>query len=381
MAAIYLDHAATTPVRRDVLEAAWPWLTTEFGNPSSQHEHGTRAAYALAAARLAVAEFLGSRASEITFTSGGTEANNLAIIGLSLANPRGRHIVSAATEHEAVLESIDYLVRHHDFDVTWLPVDGFGRIEHSLLERTIRPDTTLVSLMLANNEIGTIHPIREIVKIAHDSGALVHTDAVQGVGWLDLNVETLGVDSLSISGHKFGAPKGIGAVFIKSRLAVEPLIHGGGQEFGRRSGTENVAWAVGLATALRALPDAQTASNKTAVLRDELVAQVLELAPRAIYTGPQLGSVDRLASIASFCFEGCSGEALLIELERLGIVCSSGSACAAGRDEPSHVLLALGLDYELAQTSVRFSLARETSQDDIRATVSALGEALRNLGQ
>ncbi|WP_296632811.1 cysteine desulfurase family protein [Rhodoluna sp.] len=367
---IYLDNAATTPVKPEALQAAWPWLTSEFGNPSSQHELGFRAKDALADARARVAKFFNAKASEIIFTSGGTESDNLGIVGLALAMPRGKHIVSARTEHEAVLQSLDYLQRVHGFEITWLPLDEFGQV--SGLEAALRDETTLVTLMVANNEIGTLHPIAQLCAIAHARGALFHTDAVQAVGWVDQNVAELGVDALSISGHKFGAPKGSGALFLKGRTAAEPLIHGGGQESGLRSGTENVAWAVALATALELLTPAAAAAERVAKLRDDFIRSVLQATPNAILTGHP---TNRLPNIASFCFDGVSGEALLLELERRGVIVSSGSACAAGSDEPSHVLTAIGIDAELAQTAVRFSFAHDTSAEDLQNAVGALSRA------
>lgn len=364
---IYLDSAATTATRRDVLEAMWPYLTGEFGNPSSHHELGEAAAAALADARQRVARWLGCRPTEVIFTSGGTEADNLAIKGIALANPRGRHIVTSAIEHEAVLESCAYLTRFHGFEVTVLPVDGEGVVHPESLAVALRDDTTLVTIMFANNEVGAIQPIAELARLAHAAGARFHTDAVQAAGSLELDVTRLGVDALSISGHKLGAPKGIGALYLRGRVPIEPLLHGGGQERNRRSGTENVAAAVGLATALAAArPPVDPA------VRDAFVRDVLEAIPGALLTGPREG---RLASNASFCFPGTSGEAILLELGRRGVLCSSGSACAAGRDEPSHVLLAMGIEPEVAQTAVRFSLDPETTPDELRTVARDLAEA------
>lgn len=370
---IYLDNAATTPVRREALEAAWPWLSSEFGNPSSKHELGLRAHNALEEARSKVAGFFGARSSEITFTSGGTEGANLAIIGLALANPRGKHVISARTEHEAVLAAIEFLQRQHQFEISWLPVDGEGRISAEDLREALRADTTLVSLMYANNEVGTIHPIAQFAEAAHEVGALFHTDAVQAVGWLDCTVKNLGVDALSFSGHKLGAPKGSGAVFIRSRYAVEPLLHGGGQEYDRRSGTENVAWAVALATSLALLETPSAEFERVAKLVEKFIAGVLTAIPMARLSGPD---TNRLPSIASFTFAGLNGETILLELERRGVICSSGSACAAGSDEPSHVLVALGYDPDLAQTAVRFSFSHQTTADELDQAVAALVDSV-----
>ena len=370
---IYLDSAATTPVRREVLDAMWPYLTGEFGNPSSSHALGHRAAEALKQARATVAAILGCRAGEITFTSGGTEADNLAIKGIALANPRGRHIVTTPIEHEAVLASCDHLRRHHNFEITQVPVDCFGMVDLGEFKKALRDDTTLCSVMLANNEVGTIQPIAELASLAHQANNPFHTDAVQAAGVLDLSIPALGVDALSISGHKIGTPKGIGAVYLRSRLPVEPIMHGGGQERGRRSGTENVAGAVGLAKAMElAASDRAVRANRLAGLRDELIRGILAAVPTAILTGHP---TERLPGNASFCFPGTSGEAILLQLEERGILCSSGSACAAGRDEPSHVLLAMGLSAEVAQTAVRLSLPDTLSAEAVPQIIAAVQDA------
>ena len=372
---IYLDRAATTPVYPAALEAAWPYLTGDFGNASSTHELGHRASVALEDARSRVAACVGARASEVTFTSGGTESDNLGVIGLALAHPRGKHIISARTEHEAVLESVADLERGHGFETTWVPVGMFGEIAITDVHSALRDDTTLITLMMVNNEIGTRHPIEQFARLAHDAGALIHTDAVQALGWFDIDVNELNVDALSISGHKVGAPKGIGAFYLRSGVSIEPLIHGGGQEFGLRSGTENVAWAVAFATALDARRDFDKLNtvDATVAMRDAFISDVLNTIPRARLTGPATaGLAHRSPAIASFVFEGISGEAVLLQLEERGVIVSSGSACAAGRDEPSHVLLACGLPPELAQTSVRFSLSHHTMAEELAQAASAL---------
>jgi len=381
---LYLDNAATTPVRRDVLEAMWPFLTAEFGNPSSHHTVGERAASALADARRTVAEWWGVRASEVVFTSGGTEADNLAVKGIVLARqPRGAHIVSTRIEHEAVLESLLFLERFHDAHVSYVDTDDTGLVTPEALAAVLRDDTVLVSIMLANNEIGTVQDVASLAQVAHGVGAAFHTDAVQAAGWLDLNVASLGVDALSVSGHKLGAPKGIGAAYVRARVGVEPVLHGGGQERGWRSGTENVAGAVGMAAAVRAAENERvSASARVSAVRDRFIAEVLRQVPGALLTGHP---TRRLPTIASFCFPGTSGEAVLLELEQRGVVSSSGSACAAGSDEPSHVLTAIGIDPAIAQTAVRFSLASTTTDEEMAdvatalaasvATVSGLGSA------
>jgi cysteine desulfurase len=397
---IFLDSAATTPVRREVLEAMWPLLTGDFGNPSSHHELGESAKRALDGARRSVAASIGCRASDVIFTSGGTESDNLAIKGLALAEPRGRHIVASAIEHEAVLESVDYLRRIHGFEVTALPVDSEGLVDREEARAALRPDTTLCTIMYANNEVGVVQPIAAIAELCREHAIPMHTDAVQAAGWLPLDVAELGVDALSLSGHKLGAPKGIGVVIVKGRRSLEPVLHGGGQERGKRSGTENVAGAVGFAHAL-ALGESDRVERveRIARLRDDFVIDVITRVPDAILTGPSLAGAtlaprpdsgtgtgtnatrqtesgasapapDRLPNNASFCFPGTSGESLLLELGRAGIICSAGSACAVGSDEASHVLIAMGIRGAIAQTAVRFSLSGDTTAEHL-ATVAA----------
>lgn len=364
---IYLDEAATTPIKRDVLAAMGPYLGLEFGNPSSHHEPGFRARKALDAARASVADILGCRSSEITFTSGGTEADNLALKGIALGQPRGRHVIVSSIEHPAVLESADWLERI-GFDVTRLDVEEHGVVAPESLARALRDDTTLVSIQYANNEVGTVQPIVELAALAGARGVPFHTDAVQAAGWLDLSIDALEVSALSISGHKLGAPKGVGVLYANRWLMLEPLIHGGGQEDGRRSGTENVASAVGMAKALEL---AGGDSAEMVALRDTFIRGVEELGGQL--TGHRS---HRLPGHASFVFPGRSGESILLDLERRGVVCSSGSACAAGSDEPSHVLTAMGYDREVAQTAVRFTFGREVTAAQLDEAVEVLGAVL-----
>ncbi|AWB94927.1 cysteine desulfurase [Agromyces badenianii] len=371
---IFLDHAATTPVRREALEAMWPFLSGAFGNPSSRHSLGDEAARALADARATVAAVVGCRPGDVVFTSGGTEADNLAVKGLALANPRGRHLVVSPIEHEAVLESAAYLARVHGFEVSEVAVDAGGVVEPSALARVIRPDTALVSVQLANNEIGTVQPIARLAEVAHAAGALMHSDAVQAAGWLPLSLAGLGVDALSLAGHKVGAPKGTGALIVRGRLPIEPVLHGGGQERGRRSGTENVAGAVAFATALRlAEAERADAAARVGALGAELAARVGATVPGARSTGD---AEHRLPGTVSFVFPGTSGEAVLLELEADGIICSSGSACAAGSDEPSHVLTAIGVPAELAQTAVRFTLGATTTEREVADAAASIARAV-----
>ncbi|KTR76751.1 cysteine desulfurase [Microbacterium oxydans] len=367
---LYLDHAATSPVRPEVLEAMRPFLTGVFGNPSSHHTAGEAAASALDGARARVARVLGMRTNDVVFTAGGTEANNLAVKGIALAALEAgrRHLVISPIEHESILESAGYLRRFHGVEVTMIPVDSRGRIAPDALTAAIREDTSLVSFGHANNEIGTVQDVTALAAVTSAAKVPLHLDAVQSAGWLPLR--DLGADALSIAGHKLGAPKGIGALAVRGRVPVEPLLHGGGQERGRRSGTENVAGAVALATALElAERERELVAARVAATSLRFAALVLAAVPAAALTGDP---VHRLPGTASFTFAGTSGEAVLLELERRGVISSSGSACAAGSDDPSHVLLACGIAPEVAQTSVRFTFGREELATDAPERLAAL---------
>jgi cysteine desulfurase len=380
---LYLDNAATTPVRPEVLEAMMPYLTRRFGNPSSHHTVGEDAAGALADARARVARILGMRASDVVFTSGGTEANNLAVKGIALGRSQlngSRRVVTTPIEHESVLESARYLERLHGFDVTLVPVDERGRVAPDAAAAALGDDTALLSIGYANNEVGTVQDIPAIAAVARERGVPMHVDAVQAAGWLPLSAAGLGVDAISLAGHKLGAPKGTGVLAVRGRIPLEPLLHGGGQERGRRSGTEDVAGAVGIATALELAEAGRAeASARVGALRDRFVAQVLGAVPSAALTGDP---VHRLPGTASFTFAGTSGEAVLLELERRGVVSSSGSACAAGSDEPSHVLVAMGVEPEVARTAVRFTFPTSLDQplDAVAAAVQASVAAVRSGG-
>ncbi len=379
MSLLYLDNAATTPVRPEVLEAMIPYLTRWFGNASSHHTVGETAADALADARSRIARILGMRASDIVFTSGGTEADNLAIKGIAIAAAQRdgkRHVVTTPIEHESILESVDYLERIHGFEVSRVAVDGFGRVDPDAVAEALRDDTALVSIGYANNEVGTVQDVPAISSLAHARGVPLHVDAVQAAGWLDLSAAVLGADAVAIAGHKLGAPKGTGVLAVRGRIPLEPLLHGGGQERGRRSGTEDVAGAVGLALALEmAEAERLEAAARVTALRDGFIARVLASVPSARLTGD---AVHRLPGTASFTFAGTSGEAILLELERRGVVSSSGSACAAGSDEPSHVLVAMGISPEVAQTAVRFTFSHgqreplDAVADAVAASVAAV---------
>ncbi|GAA3915565.1 cysteine desulfurase family protein [Microbacterium invictum] len=379
---LYLDNAATTPVRPEVLQAMLPYLTDRFGNPSSHHTVGERAAATLRDARERVAAVFGMRTGDVIFTSGGTEANNLAIKGIAIAassaHPGRAHVVTSPIEHESVLESCRYLERIHGFEVTRVAVDAGGRIDPAVVAASITEQTALVTVGYANNEVGTVQDAAALASIASAARVPLHLDAVQAAGWLPLS--GTGADALSIAGHKIGAPQGTGVLAVRGRIPLEPLLHGGGQERDRRSGTENVAGAVAIATALElAERDRIDAATRVAGHRDAFIAAVLALVPSARLTGDP---VHRLPGTASFTFAGISGEAVLLELERRGVISSSGSACAAGSDEPSHVLLAMGIAPEIAQTAVRFTFGHGFAGDSepiARAVADAVA-AVRSRG-
>ncbi|KQO62390.1 cysteine desulfurase family protein [Curtobacterium sp. Leaf261] len=380
----YLDRAATSPVRREVLEAMWPYLTGVFGNPSSTHEVGDQAARGLRDARASVAAALGCRPAEVVFTSGGTEADNLAVKGIALGarpgTPLGalpgipRRIVTTPIEHEAVLASCDHLVRLHGFVVELVPVGPDGRVDPDALAEVLTGGAALVSIAHADNEIGTVQDIPALAAVAHAAGVPFHTDAVQSAPWLPVGLDVLGVDAVSVSGHKLGAPKGIGALAVRSRVPLEPLLHGGGQERGSRSGTENVAGAVALATAFDLVGATRDVAAAVACSSRDIVIQgVLDRVPGAVLTGSR---EHRLPGHASFCFPGTNGETVLLELEQRGIVSSSGSACAAGSTEVSHVLTAIGLPDDLARTAVRFTFDDSLGAEDAARVVASIADAV-----
>ncbi|GAA4427533.1 cysteine desulfurase family protein [Georgenia halophila] len=373
----YLDHAATAPVRPDVLRAMWPHLAGGPANPSSRHEPGRTAAAALAWAREQIAASLGARASDVILTAGGTEADNLAVKGIALAAPRGRRIVTSPTEHPAVLESCRALARLGGFAVELLPVDGAGRVHPDDVAAAVDADTTLVTIAVASSELGTVQPIAQIAAIARAGGVPMHTDAVQAAGALPLSMAELGVDAMSVAGHKVGAPTGAGALLARRSLPLEPLLHGGGQQDGRRSGTEDVAAAVGLAVALRLATDGlEDRAAALARRRGRVAAAVAERLPSTILVGDP---VDRLPGHLSWLIPGVTSEAVLLRLDERGVQVSSGTACAAGEDEPAEALLACGIEPDLARTQVRASFGAETTDDDLDAFVDELAAALESL--
>jgi cysteine desulfurase len=360
---IYLDHASTTPADPEVVSAMLPWHTEQFGNPSTIYSLGLTAAQAVQEAREGIARSIGAIPEEIYFTSGGTESDDWAILGTAEAQQKkGRHLITSTIEHHAVLESMDYLEKH-GCEITRVPVDGGGLVDPESVRRALRPDTILVSIMHANNEVGTIQPIAEIGKITREAGVLFHVDAVQTAGKLPLAVDDLGVDMLSVSAHKLYGPKGIGFMYLRRRTRISPLFHGGGQEKGRRAGTHNVPGIVGMAKAFE-LAAARMSDDaaREAALRDRLW-QGLSANIEAVYLNGD--PVRRLPNNLNVRLDGIEGEAMILMLDMEGICVSSGSACTTGSLEPSHVLLALGIPAEQAHGSLRVTLGRGTTEEDI----------------
>ncbi len=377
---IYLDHAATTPLDPRVVEAMLPYLRDHFGNPSSIYGLGRATRAAIDRAREEVAQALGARPTEIIFTSGGTESDNTAIRGVAMARRAdGNHIITAATEHHAVLHACAWL-EPLGFETTVLPVDRDGRVDPDEVERAIRPTTTLITLMYANNEIGTIQPLADIGRIARARGVTFHTDAVQAGGALPIDVDALGADLLSLSAHKFYGPKGVGVLYARRGTPLLPQQPGGGQERGRRSGTENTAGIVGLATALTlAVGSLESDARHYGRLRDRLYDGLLAQVPDVTLNGHP---TERLPNNLNVSFRGVEGESLLLNLDMHGIAASSGSACTAGSLDPSHVLTAIGLPRELAQGSLRLSVGRGTTDeqaDRVLGVLPATVAKLRNL--
>lgn len=376
----YFDHAATTPVDPRVLQKMLPYFTENFGNPNSQHACGRRTAAAVDEARDTVAALIGAKPSEIYFTSGGTESDNWALRGAAHANAeRGKHLIVSAVEHPAMISTARELQKK-GFEVTFAAVDEFGKVDLQKLKDSVRPDTTFIGVMTANNEIGTIQPIAEISALARERGITFFTDAVQAAGALKLNVKESAVDMLSFSGHKFYGPKGVGVLYIRSGVRVGKIITGGHQERSMRGGTTNVPGIVGLAEAFR-LANEEMAQNNAHVsaIRDRFIARVLREIPYVKLNGHPK---DRLPNNANFSFRYIEGESLLFSLDLAGIAVSSGSACSSGSLEPSHVLLATGLPEGLAHGSIRFSFGKENTAEQIDIAVEKLKEIvvrLRNL--
>ncbi|MFN8598214.1 MAG: cysteine desulfurase family protein [Anaerolineae bacterium] len=377
---IYLDHAATTPVDIRVVEAMQPYWSDVFGNTSSIHAIGRAAQQALDAARQTVADVLHCQPSEITFTGCGTESDNLAIRGAAFAArqaKRGNHLITIPIEHHAVGATFDQLRDVYGFEVTIVDVDEYGMVDVDAIGRAIRSDTVLISVMYANNEVGTVQPIAEIGALAHSKGIAFHTDAVQAGGQMTLNVDQLNVDLLALSAHKFYGPKGVGVLYVRSGTELLSALTGGGHERGRRPGTVNVAEIVGLATALKLAHERRESENaRVSALRDELVAGVIERIPDVQLTGHP---TRRLPNSASFAVKGVEGEMLLTALDLEGICVSTGSACTTGEAEPSHVLTSMGLPREWALGSLRMTLGHLTQPEDIAATLDVLPRVVAQL--
>lgn len=380
---IYLDHAATTPLDPVVLEAMLPFLTASFGNPSSIHSLGRDARAGVDWARGTIANLLNCHTREIVFTSGATEADNLAIKGIAgryqLDHPEQRpHVITSVIEHHAVLHAIEAL-EPHGIESTVLPVDELGHVSSEELAVAIQPNTCLISIMYANNEIGTIQPIQDLAAIAHEHGIPFHTDAVQAAGALSLDVQQLGVDLLSLSAHKFYAPKGVGLLYVRDGISLDWQINGGEQELTRRAGTENVAGLVGMATALQLATEHQSERSQHArELRDRLVEGLLERCPDARLNGDP---ARRLPNNANIAFPNVDGESLLVDLDLNGVAASSGSACASGRNEPSHVLRAIGLSDDLAEGTLRLTVGKDTTVEEIDRAIQIISSSVQRVQQ
>ncbi|NLG87381.1 MAG: cysteine desulfurase NifS [Firmicutes bacterium] len=377
MRRVYLDHAATTAVHPQVLQTMLPYLQDQFGNPSSIYSWGREAKAAIENARAQVAALINADPAEIIFTGSGTEADNTALVGVASAlGHKGRHIITSKIEHHAILHTAEDL-EQKGFQVTYLPVDGDGLVDPEDLKKALTPETILVSIMFANNEIGTIEPIGQLAQIAKEHGVLFHTDAVQAVGNVPVDVKELGVDLLSLSGHKIYAPKGVGALYVRRGTKIKPFIHGGAQERKFRAGTENVPGIVGLGKAAELarleLPERRAHLIE---LRDYLIEGVLGSIDHVRLNGHR---TCRLPGNANFSFEFVEGESLLLSLDLAGIAASSGSACTSGSLEPSHVLLAIGLPHEIAHGSLRLTLGRENTKEDIDYVLSVLPDIVNRL--
>ena len=377
MRQIYLDHASTTPGRPEVVEAMAPYFTEHFGNPSSIYPLGQEASDAVAAARESLASLIGATPREIFFSSGGTESDNWALKGFARANAtKGRHIITSAIEHHAVLHTCEALERE-GFEVTYLPVDEHGLVSVEDFKAAIRPNTILASIMFANNEIGTIEPIRELAAAAHEASVVFHTDAVQAFGHEPIDVNELGIDMLSASSHKIYGPKGVGLLYVRRGVKLQNLLDGGQQERGRRGSTENVPGIVGFARAAElAAEEIVPERDRQLALRDHAIRRILEEIPSAKLNGSW---ESRLANNVNFSFEFIEGEGMLLQLAARGICVSSGSACTSGSLDPSHVLLAIGLPHEIAHGSLRMTLGRDTTLADIDFAVDSLKATLQNL--
>jgi len=376
---VYMDHAATTPTRPEVVEAMLPYFTERFGNPSSLYAVAREAKEAVEEARGRVAAAIGAKPEEVFFTSGGTEADNWAIKGVAAANrKKGDHIITSSIEHHAVIHTCRSLEKQ-GWRVTYLPVDEFGRVDPGVVEEAITDKTVLISVMTANNEIGTIQPVRAIAEIAHDHRVPFHTDAVQAIGALPVNVEATGADLLSLSAHKFGGPKGTGALYIRKKTRIGTFMDGGAQERGHRAGTENVPGIVGLGRAIElATADIEEHAARLRAMRDRLIRGLLDTIPDTRLNGHP---VERLPNNVNVAFRYVEGESILLSLDALGVAASTGSACTSASLEPSHVLTACGLPPEQAHGSLRLTLGSRNTEDDVDYVLSVLPGVIERLRQ
>lgn len=374
---IYLDNAATTRTAPEVVEAMLPYFSELYGNASTVYEFGGKSKEAVSQARETIAHAIGAKDNEIYFTAGGSESDNWALKCTAEAyRDKGKHIITSKIEHHAILHTCEWLEKN-GFEVTYLDVDEFGVVKLEELKKAIRPDTILISIMFANNEIGTIEPVAEIGKIAREHGILFHTDAVQAFGQVPINVDELNIDMMSSSGHKLNGPKGIGFLYIRKGVKIRSFVHGGAQERKRRAGTENVPGIVGFGKAVElALATMEERTARERELRDHLIERVLKEIPFARVNGDR---VNRLPNNVNICFQFVEGESLLIMLDMKGICGSSGSACTSGSLDPSHVLLAIGLPHEIAHGSLRLTLGEDTTLEDIDYTVDAIKEIVTQL--
>ncbi|MGI9953000.1 cysteine desulfurase NifS [Moorellaceae bacterium AZ2] len=377
MRRVYLDHSATTPVRPEVLEEMLPFLKEEFGNPSTIYSWGREAKKAVEEARARVAALIGAQPEEIVFTSGGTEADNMALIGAAYANQnKGKHIITSSIEHHAVLDTAQYLMRQ-GFKVTFLPVTPEGLVRVEDVAQAITDETILISIMHVNNEVGTIQPVQEIGKLARERGIIFHTDAVQSVGKIPVDVQDLNVDLLTASAHKIYGPKGVGCLYIRKGTRIQPLLHGGGQERKRRAGTENVPGIVGFGKAAElAGKELESEGRRLRALRDKLIDGVLASIEETRLNGDRQ---QRSPINANFSFRYVEGESILLSLDMKGIAASSGSACTSGSLDPSHVLLAMGIPHEIAHGSVRMTLGRDNTEEDIDYVLEVLPDIIQRL--
>lgn len=375
---IYMDNAATTAVRKEVLDTMLPWFTEHYGNPSSIHSVGRDAKRAVEAARKQVAAAIGAQPQEIYFTAGGSESDNWAIrCAAEMLEKKGKHIITSSVEHHAVLHTCEYMEKKQGYRVTYLPVDEYGRVRLEDVKAAIAPDTVLITIMAANNEIGTLQPIAEIAKLAKEAGVLFHTDAVQAIGAIPVDVNAWGVDMLSLSGHKFHGPKGVGALYIRKGVRIHNLIYGGAQERNLRAGTENLASIVGLGKAIElAVAEQPAYAERMTKLRDRLIDGILKAIPDVRLNGHP---TERLPANANVSVRYIEGESLLMRLDLAGVEASSGSACTSGSLDPSHVLLAIGLPHEIAHGSLRLSLGAETTDADVDYVLGVLPNIVTTL--